>query len=256
MDVSNIFDGTVASILAFILITVSLYALKRYKDKSLMGINPNKLTIFVSLLFASCVGAMVTVVLLFQGDHALTFSAVWELNAFITMWLLMFLLSILLAVALPNWLRSYDVFLSAPMSYNDDTEYKKVRGECLELIKLLKEECGYKKIYFAGQTITSNKSFNASQNAAIDDLNALKKSKRFILYMPRKIHTSAIFEAGYALRKNIPTVYFCYKSEDFPFLMKDLNDSFQKVRRYIGSDFNNIKSYIKKHGHSLFDKSI
>ena len=157
---------------------------------------------------------------------------------------------------IPNQLKKYDLFLSVPMSFDGDKEYKKFRSQCLELIKLMEEQCGFKNVYFAGRDIESMKQFTPGQNAALLDLQALKQSKRFMMYMPKKMSSSCTFEAGYALRKNMPTVYLCHSSDDLPFLMKNLNDRFSRVNKYEAGDFDQLKYIIEQHGKCFYRKSV
>jgi len=179
-----------------------------------------------------------------------------EVNLYILITLTSFLIGIILVVIFVSKYKKYDVFFSAPMSSETDEEYKKVRDDCLKLITALKENANYKRVYFAAENIESISEFSAANHAVLDDLTALRKSKRFLLYMPNKVPTSAIFEAGYALRKNLPTAYLCHKSTDLPFLMRDLNDSFRLVRKYEAATVDQLCGYIKQCKNKFFSKSI
>lgn len=167
-----------------------------------------------------------------------------------------FLVVTTIYVLYQNFFKKYDIFFSTPMSFSSDEEYVKHRNNCLKIIEAIKENTPYKKIYFAGQEIPTRKSFSASNHAAIDDLNALRKSKRFILFMPKKMPTSAIFEAGYALRKNVPTVYLCVGSSSLPFLMRDLNQCYRVLTKYEGENIDQLCRYIKGAKGKLFKMHV
>jgi len=204
------------------------------------------------------VSAAVTAILLYLNDPISLKnwqSATVKINSFIMAATLACLSLILLISFIINLTKKYAVFISAPMSFESDEEYKKFRDSCLEIKKLLHDECGYKKIYYAGEHIKSIKNFSANQHAAEDDLKALKSSKRLLLIHPARMNTSTIFEAGYAFRKKLPTVYFCKKTTDLPFLMQNLNDAFRYVRKYECKDIENAMHLIKMHKGKLFKKS-
>ncbi|CCN38201.1 hypothetical protein VIBNISO65_830014 [Vibrio nigripulchritudo SO65] len=178
-----------------------------------------------------------------------------ELNAiFVTTLLVSVFGYIIWSIALNR--KKYDVFFSAPMSFETDEEYQATRADCMKLIEEIKKNTSFKRIYYAAEKIETMEAFSTANHAATDDLRALKKSKRFLLYMPRKIPSSSIFEAGYAFKRSIPTVYFCHSSSDLPFLLKDLNDSYRMVRKYEGKSVNALCRYVKQHKTRMFAKSI
>jgi predicted house-cleaning noncanonical NTP pyrophosphatase (MazG superfamily) len=184
------------------------------------------------------------------------FSATIEINKFIVIFVLLFLVGIMITVIAKSRFKKYDLFFSAPMSFATDEEYKKVRKDSLKLIEQIKKYTPYQKIYYAAESIEGITDFSTANHAATDDLEALRNSKKFLLYLPKKLPSSAIFEAGYAFRKNLSTVYFCHDDDDFPFLLKDLNDSFRSVRKYEGATLEQLCLYVQNHGKKLFSKSI
>jgi len=214
----------------------------------------------IFLAFLGLLGATIWKWMSLPADErslsGIDFAATIEINKFIIIFLLLFLVGVILAVIAKSKLKKYDLFFSAPMSFSTDEEYKKVREDCLKLIDKIKTHTPYKKIYYAAEFIESIKDFSTANHAATDDLEALKNSKRFLLFLPNKLPTSAIFEAGYAFRKNLSTVYFCHNDDDFPFLLKELNDSFRSVRKYEGNSLEQLCSYIENHGKKLFARSI
>lgn len=177
-----------------------------------------------------------------------------QVNGIILCTVLLFLVFVGISILYHNTFFKYDVFISAPMSFSDDVEYQKFRAFCLEIKALLESECGYQRIYYAGSEIESIKQFSAHQHAAENDIKALRSSKCFLLIMPQKMQSSAIFEAGFAFRKCIPSVFFCKNIGDLPFLMKHLNDSFRFVKVYTpdSGDMDELKTYIKKHKRQIF----
>ncbi|ENM5736155.1 hypothetical protein DU972_003797 [Vibrio mimicus] len=149
----------------------------------------------------------------------------------------------------------YDVFISVPMSFATEDEYQDVKAKVGKISKALKES-GFKRIYCAMENVDTTNNFNAPNLATIEDMNALKRSKKFLLYMPTKVPTSAIFEAGYAQAKRMPSVYMCHNSSDLPFMMKDLNDLSHRVNKYEAQSIIALVAYIKKYKKRIFSGTI
>lgn len=183
-------------------------------------------------------------------------SATIPVNISILIALTGFLMGAFIIVLLRPHYQKYDIFFSAPMSFQSDEEFKSTRDACLKIIEKIKSQTKYKKIYYAAEGIESMSQFNAGNHAVLDDLVALRKSRRFLLYLPKKVATSAIFEAGYALRKNMPTVYFCHNDSDLPFLMRDLNDTYRSVRKYEAKSVEQLCGFVDQCKDKLFTRSI
>lgn len=149
----------------------------------------------------------------------------------------------------------YDVFLSVPMSFATEDEYQDVKAKVDKISKALKES-GFKRVYCAMEKVDTTNNFNPPNLATIEDMNALKRSKKFLLYMPAKVPTSAIFEAGYAQARRMPSVYMCHNSADLPFMMKDLNDLSHRVNKYEDKSIVALVAYIKKYKRRIFSGTI
>ncbi len=168
--------------------------------------------------------------------------------------LLSFLLFGVMLALVSFWIHSYkkyDVFISAPMSFDTDEEYQTFRKLCLEVKESL-ESCGFNHVYYAGEHYESMQDFDFNQQAAIDDLKALKLSKKLLFIYPQKMVSSSIFEVGYAYRKKLPSVYFYQNTADLPFLMQHLDGTSKSVSQYECETIQNIPKYIRKDGCKLF----
>jgi len=122
----------------------------------------------------------------------------------------------------------YDVFLSAPMaSFTDDSEYQPFRAEILKVIHAL-HECGL-SVFCALEAIDSMSKFDTHGISAHDDIDILEQSGSFIMIYPQKLATSALFEAGYALALNRPSLYFVRNEQDLPYLMQRLPEAVTDV---------------------------
>lgn len=119
----------------------------------------------------------------------------------------------------------YDVFLSAPMaSYETDEEYKAERREIERVYDAFTRDLKL-RVFWAGEKILSMADFNVSGSSAFEDLDALESSRYFVLLYPKRMGTSALFEAGYAFARGMPSLYIA-RREDLPFMMKDVATDF------------------------------
>lgn len=116
----------------------------------------------------------------------------------------------------------YDVFLSTPMAaYQNDAEYAAERLQIKKLFDSLTGRCGL-KVYWAAEKIESMSDFDTLDVSVLDDLKALQTSRTFSLIYTKRLATSALFEAGYALALKRVSHYFVRDRDDLPFLMREL----------------------------------
>lgn len=151
-----------------------------------------------------------------------------------------------------NDIGSVDVFLSSPMAaYADDTEYQKDREHVLQISKVLRSACGYETFY-AGRPIYSISDFELEDLSIKQDFEALKASKYFVLLYPKKIASSVLVEAGWALAWGKPSIYFVTNRSDLPFLLQYAEQAFPCVRIYDHSTTESIIKLIEHHRTQLF----
>src|SRR5262249_31103880 len=86
------------------------------------------------------------------------------------------------------------------------------------------------RVFWAAEKIESMADFDTFDVSAMDDLKALDESRIFVLLLPQKLVTSALFEAGYALSKKLLCHYFVHDREDLPFLIREVRGTLSKVR--------------------------
>ena len=194
-----VFSNVIAAVIAALVLWLIARFYIKYKNRSLQGLNTKRVMSIAIIMISALPVAIFVIALQLNISMMDTFTSKMVVSRLVIYWLIVFLSLVIILVLIPNQLKKYDLFLSVPMSFDDDKEYKKFRSQCLELIKLMEEQCGFKNVYFAGRDIESMKQFTPGQNAALLDLQALKQSKRFMMYMPKKMSSSCTFEAGYAL---------------------------------------------------------
>lgn len=124
-------------------------------------------------------------------------------------------------------------FIAAPMSgFGSDHEYKESRKIVLSLVEHLCSKYGAsdENIYYAGKSISSQSEFDDATLALEADLGALDASEIFILYYPRKIASSVLVEAGYALARKKPMLLLPKNAGDLPYFFKQAHDASRKGR--------------------------
>ena len=149
----------------------------------------------------------------------------------------------------------YDVFVAAAMAGNkDDADYSESRKEVLSLIEILKDECGFSSVFYAGMTMPEQRDFDPKTLALQDDLEALRQSRYFILYYPKKVATSALYEAGWALVLGKPSIYLVRDDKNLPFLLGNANQAFSPplVRILECPDHESTAETMRAHGPRLF----
>ena len=152
----------------------------------------------------------------------------------------------------------YDLFVASPMAgYGDKKKFQKQWKDTIDIVAAIQKDCGIKSVYYAGNKITSIGDFEPKDVAAEIDLEAIRRSQRFLMLYPEKIMTSVIFEAGYALALGRDCVYFVQHKEHLPYLMQELqmlSREFPRVKMYVCKDREDILKTIKTSGTKLFSK--
>lgn len=104
----------------------------------------------------------------------------------------------------------YDAFVAAPMAAAADGTYGQERSAAMELATALQRWCGLTDIFYAGKTIEKADAFESPNVALGVNTEALSRSRYFIMMVlqPPQTPSGVYVEAGFALAKNIPSLYF------------------------------------------------
>lgn len=126
-----------------------------------------------------------------------------------------------------------DVFLSVPMAaFASDAEYQPFRADAMKIVTALRAQAQL-SVFCALEKIESLRQFDTYGDGAREDIEMLEKSANFVMLYPRKLATSALFEAGYALARGLPCRFFVRDQgkDEFklPFLMRKLPEVFTHV---------------------------
>jgi len=118
----------------------------------------------------------------------------------------------------------YDVFISVPMTSVTAEEYPELRKNILLLARELKKKSGFERVYTAVERIKTIESVEPSAISVRKDLDALEKSKFFVMVYPSAVRSSALIEAGYALAQHKPSVYLYRNEADLPFMLRRVGE--------------------------------
>jgi pimeloyl-ACP methyl ester carboxylesterase len=154
---------------------------------------------------------------------------------------------------------TYDVFVAAAMAgHEGETQYAESRAAVLALIRVLHEKCGFPEVFYAGTTMPTMADFDPKALALQLDLRAMRASRYFILYYPRRVASSVLYEAGWALVLGKPSIYIIKgdqnDDEGLPFLLKDAGQAFEdrRVRIFTCEDTPSMLKEFERYGPNLF----
>ena len=146
---------------------------------------------------------------------------------------------------------AYDLFISAPMT-SDFSGYRLIRSDVLSVINEL-EQIGFSRIYYAGQDIEDISQVDPPAMSVKIDLRALRNSKYFVLIFPKKLASSSLIEAGFALALNIPSIYFYRDIDNLPYMLREVPQSSASKFRY--QDQQQLLSLVRRYTREIFLES-
>jgi hypothetical protein len=131
--------------------------------------------------------------------------------------------------ALCKPVQTYDIFLAAPMAaYQNEDEYQAARSEVLKVCDAFREHCGF-NVYCAVEQCLTMKSFQAADVSVRVDLKAIRNAQNFVMLYPKKMSSSILFEAGFALAIRKYSLYFAANRKDLPYMLQDAASVFPDV---------------------------
>ena len=149
----------------------------------------------------------------------------------------------------------HDVFLAMAMAGLDTEEqYQTYRSQGLKIEKWLQDFCGFRAVFYAGRDLETKEKFEAEDFSLNHDLDALRRSKYFMLVYPEKLVSSVLFEAGLAVALGKPSVYFIRDRSSLPFLMKKAEQAKLPagVRIYEYESLSKIQNLLQNPGEGLW----
>lgn len=148
--------------------------------------------------------------------------------------------------------REYDVFISTPISSLDEREYGILHDEVSQINNMLTKHANAKFNYSTSLKYNSISDMDDEITSAKQDLEALKKSKTFIMIYPQKVVSGSLVEAGYAIALGIPCVFFVRNRQDLPYILREMGQINTNVLIYNYLDIGNILQLISNKKSDLF----
>jgi hypothetical protein len=145
----------------------------------------------------------------------------------------------------------FDLFISCPMSSLSEDEYRKTQPHIAAACDELREKDLASRIYFSAYDKTSPTDFDHPYFGSSRDFAALAESDRFILIYPKRCASGCLAEAGFAISKRIPSVFFVRDPNDLPYNLA-ATDVSQGVLKHSYESLSDIKNSIVKHWAQLF----
>jgi hypothetical protein len=138
----------------------------------------------------------------------------------------------------------HDVFISCPMTSIEAGEYEAIQQAVYFLTDTIAERgsSAYSAMRRVGMLSPDPEAI-----AAETDFAALKSSRHFLMIYPRKVLSSCIAEAGYALGAGIPSTYFVRSDEDLPYALRGAIEASSNVRRVRFHDAQEIVDFFLRY---------
>jgi hypothetical protein len=148
----------------------------------------------------------------------------------------------------------HDVFVSSPMAgFMSAEEYKRDREGVLRIVASLRRKCKFDSVFYEGIDRESWGDFDVEDIAVQRDYQALSESKYFIMLYLAKVTSSVLVEAGWALALRKPSIYFVRNRDDLPYLLRNAEMAFPRVKVYEVQDVDRIIQLIDRHGEQVLN---
>lgn len=161
----------------------------------------------------------------------------------------------------------YDLFLSVPLKAwakqvrlellgKSETERKAaITSEIRPVLAAIEATQGLKNYYFAGtrkvalegstvdldvRAKSTAHGFASDPASAQENFEALRNAYRYMMVIPGEYWTGTLFEAGYALARRIPSVYFYKRGVTLPFMVRNASSQAYAIQYEHYSDIANL----------------
>jgi hypothetical protein len=148
--------------------------------------------------------------------------------------------------------QEFEAFLAVPMASLSEEAYISQRRDAQRIAECLKKYCGLDNIYNPAALISSKKEFDPSAVSIAHALDAIRSSRALIMLYTVEKPSSILVEAGCALARDIPSLYFVRKPLTLPFLLNAAATTLPHVHLHEYSDIEDVFEFIEKSGRDLF----
>ena len=155
--------------------------------------------------------------------------------------------------------QDYDLFIAAPMaSYRNDRNRIEQREDILKIKGAFTSYCGFTKVFYAGENITTQHEFDEGFRALRKNFKILRRSHRFVMIFPEKLPSSTLVETGMALALGKKNVWFVRQGVDLPYILRrgggaSEKDDLPMIQIYDYRDTQDIIGQISRYGPQLFE---
>lgn len=111
------------------------------------------------------------------------------------------------------------IYLAAPMRSLDEEEYGNTRALMIKLSEVLRRFPAVHSVHYPGTSHQQAKPSDALMNLNAG-LRELGRSDILILYYPRRVASSVLFEAGYALARGKQVIIMVRDPQDLPSILR------------------------------------
>lgn len=117
---------------------------------------------------------------------------------------------------------AYDLFLAGPMAASPSQEsFREERDSASAIADAFRTKCDF-KVYYAGDFIAAEAEFDAPDIALEQNVQALSDASYFVMVIlqPLTKPSSVLVEAGFALARRIPSLYFVRAVDYLPYILR------------------------------------
>ena len=157
---------------------------------------------------------------------------------------------------------TYDLFLASPMAASESQQtFEAERDSARGIADTFRTKCDY-RVYYAGDHISAEAEFDAPDIALEQNVQALLDVSYFVLVIlePLSKASSVLVEAGFALARNIPSLYFVRDVDYLPYILKQAaqhqSPLLPKVHLRVVKSGGEVTNQIRKHGEELMARLI
>lgn len=140
-----------------------------------------------------------------------------------------------------------DIFIAFPMTNFEGFESL---NQTLKRVAALLRDIYNCNVFFAGEKYQTKSDIMPSSVTVQDNLQELRNASRFILVYPESTLSSALFEAGWALAENKPSVFLYRDINHLPSVLQHLPNQNVRLLKYDSDE--DMYAIIKKVGTKLF----
>lgn len=155
---------------------------------------------------------------------------------------------------------TYDLFLASPMAAAESQQaFDAERESARSIADSFRSICDF-RVYYAGDQIAAEAEFDAPDIALELNVEALLDVSYFVLVIlePPSKASSVLVEAGFALARNIPSIYFVRNIDYLPYILRQVaqhqSSLLPPVHLHIVGSSREVTNLVRRHGSQLMTR--